>query len=808
MLKQLASKEKTYQQKAAAKVRVSPGKSLSELKQFQINLDQVLNKLLYFLCAFLLSRFLIIGEVGIIGEAFFLANKNRQKAIRWMILAGVFGGIFSIKGLWESLITVAILGLVVLINNTNLWRLKTKFRQPVFYLSWIMLKVGTSFLPIIKNISTFNLFIEILLGIAVALIFEKVREALKNPFKYNNKVSQFGILLLVFFALGGTFGLTVHEVAIIDIGMLLLILVAGYLGGGRVGGVVGIVGALVVGIFNHNIIMAIALFGTAGLLGGFFRFWGKSGVAVASSFGLIMIMYLARIELTTAPIWHPVPWLLGIVIFFLLPKRMLARFSLYFPNELKNYHFAEVQKRLRELFLARLHNMSDIFSELAKSFTQNAAVKQNSPSTRMDLYSLLDKICAINCRQCIGYDNCWGEHFYMTYRELFDLISLAELYGQVNINQIKGRLAQSCFKHYKLIATINDLFEKYQTNYYWQKKLDESKGFAKNQLKGIAMVIRNLANEISTDVAFKLEAEERLRYNLKVSGINLEDLSIMSYGKPNQFEVKITQKPCSRGRICHCVASPLVSGILRQRYMVWERQCEAENGFCTYYLVPARQFEIRTASYKIAKDGNEGSGDNYNLRELKNGYFIGILSDGMGHGSKASQESNITVSILERFLESGIDREFAVKMLNSILLVHSPEESFATVDLALINLFNAKAEFIKIGAATTYIKRVNEVIEVKSTSLPAGILNSIEAESTVFNLQNRDYIIMISDGVLDQKEEDLKNDQEWIKEALKEIDVMSPESLGEHLLNLALKRQGGSPKDDLSIIVLQIMKKW
>jgi hypothetical protein len=39
------------------------------------------------------------------------------------------------------------------------------------------------------------------------------------------------------------------------------------------------------------------------------------------------------------------------------------------------------------------------------------------------------------------------------------------------------------------------------------------------------------------------------------------------------------------------------------------------------------------------------------------------------------------------------------------------------------------------------------------------------------------------------------------------VEVVGPESLGEYLLNLAKINQDGIPKDDMTVIVLQILEK-
>ena len=92
------------------------------------------------------------------------------------------------------------------------------------------------------------------------------------------------------------------------------------------------------------------------------------------------------------------------------------------------------------------------------------------------------------------------------------------------------------------------------------------------------------------------------------------------------------------------------------------------------------------------------SGDSFNVVTLKEGRELIVLSDGMGVGRKAAQESKATVNLLEELFNTGFGQEVAVKTVNSILLLRQ-RESFATVDLALIDLYSGEIDSIKIGGS-------------------------------------------------------------------------------------------------------------
>ena len=171
-----------------------------------------------------------------------------------------------------------------------------------------------------------------------------------------------------------------------------------------------------------------------------------------------------------------------------------------------------------------------------------------------------------------------------------------------------------------------------------------------------------------------------------------------------------------------------------------------------------------------AKNEDVLSGDSFSMMELSNGKFAVALSDGMGNGVRARMESSAALSMLEQLLQSGIDERLAVKSVNSILLLRSPEEMFATIDLALIDLYSAFATMLKIGSTPTLIKRGREIIPIAANNLPIGILQDIEIDLLRLQLQPGDTLIMMTDGILDSPGHAI-NKELWMKRVLQELDA-------------------------------------
>ncbi len=747
---------------------------------------------------FLLSRFALPGELYPAGIGYCIMNRNQKLPARILLWSGLLAGSLTVRDIRESVGLIGVVALYVLLQKIFGWDKKKSSKITAFAI-WVLLRMALALIlePSLNNVP--RVVLELNVSFLLAGIFQIGLNFIGNPFK-KSKMAIISLAVIIVLSVGGTNQLMINSVSLTDLAVSLVLIFVAYLGGGGVGSAMGVSLGIAVGIATGGLTALVALYSVNGFLGGALKKFGKWGTTLGISLGYLYIMQELQSEVI---IEEFLPWSIGLGALIITPKQYLTQVSNYFPSETKPVDPVVENNGVREIIINRFNDLASLFTELAKSFNEEP---EEQPATRkMDLYSMLDQVCAKNCQQCNGYETCWGENFYSTYRELFDLLALAELYGEVNTKHLKGRLAKNCFQQFKLLTTVNHLFEKCQSDYYWQSKLDESKAFLANQLQGMAQIINKLAIEVTADPGFRTEIENQLATCLNRVGINVREATVLGLGVDG-VEIRIKQRSCNRKRECQFLMTPLISQLLGEDYTVWERNCQLENGDCYYCLTPVCSYEARTVVCKLPKDGNDACGDNHALHELKDGHFAAILSDGMGNGSKAAMQSNTTVSILEKLLEAGVDRDFAVKMVNSILLLRTPEESFATVDLTLINLHSGRAEFIKTGAATTYIKRGRDVWTIKSTSLPAGILNSVDLERTVVQLQPGDLIIMVTDGVIDSKIEQVGK-EDWMIRALRQVEVVGPEALGEYLMNLARINQNGISRDDMTVIVLQFMEK-
>ena len=82
--------------------------------------------------------------------------------------------------------------------------------------------------------------------------------------------------------------------------------------------------------------------------------------------------------------------------------------------------------------------------------------------------------------------------------------------------------------------------------------------------------------------------------------------------------------------------------------------------------------------------------------------------------------------MLDRLLTSGFDKDISIGLINSAVNLNSNNETYATIDISVVDLNEGNIEFVKNGACPTFIKSKNKVEVIKAVSLPAGMLDRID----------------------------------------------------------------------------------
>ncbi len=326
----------------------------------------------------------------------------------------------------------------------------------------------------------------------------------------------------------------------------------------------------------------------------------------------------------------------------------------------------------------------------------------------------------------------------------------------------------------------------------------EENGFIAKQLASLAEVVTELRAGLNTKVEFAEMIEDKLWEDL--DSPELAELTVLNTNET----YNIVGKRLSRCGEQWCSHVAKVSGkLLGDNYIVTRRNC-LSIGKCGFDISSKPRYVVDVKTSKIAH--GKVSGDCNTVFPLSSSRVAVLISDGMGTGAEALNDSLATIKLLEKMLRIGYAPELAVEVLNQTLLARSSVESFATVDFVVVNLNSGQLEFIKVGSAASFIKRGRHVEVIQNHSLPIGILNHIEVEPERRLINEGEYLVMLTDGVLEFQRDAVDKDK-WLCNLLRNVeDDLSCQDLANFILFASIEAAGGAISDDMTVLVAKIIR--
>ena len=194
----------------------------------------------------------------------------------------------------------------------------------------------------------------------------------------------------------------------------------------------------------------------------------------------------------------------------------------------------------------------------------------------------------------------------------------------------------------------------------------------------------------------------------------------------------------------------------------------------------------------------EMSGDSHLVTMLDERRLLALVSDGMGSGPAAAEESALAARLLGRFMRAGAGVGLAVETVNALLLNRGGEDMFATADILVVDLVSGEAELTKLAACPTFSARGGEALRVEGGRLPLGILERVRPEPVRTRLMPGDALLMVSDGVADAA------GAEALEALLLDGAGEDPARLAERALDIAGSACEGGRRDDMTAVCLVV----
>ncbi|WLR53325.1 stage II sporulation protein E [Bacillus tianshenii] len=774
----------------------------------------ILNSDLVLLCVgFLLGRAMILNQLTPFALPFFAAvlMMKREKS-GWAALAVIVG---SISQSWIHTAYISALIVMFFLCHAIISRFSydvLKIVPATVLIAAAATRISFTYF-LTGNITNYDYMmsaVEAGLGFILTMIFiqsiplispQKRKKALKHE-------EMICLMILCASVLTGTIGWSIYDLSVEHIFARYLVVVFALAGGAAIGSTVGVVIGLILSLADVASLYQMSLLAFSGLLGGLLKDGRKVGVSAGLLIGTLLIgLYGENLYAFTPTLFES---LIALALFLMTPKKLFARVERYIPGT--EEHRKEQQqylRRIRDSTAKRVEQFSTLFQTLSNSFQQQGIISEEEEDETKEIDYFLSNVTEKTCQSCFRKHACWQKNFNKTYDYMLQIMQEAENNANAPNHRLDYEWRQHCKYPKKVVDTIYQQYSFYQANQKLKQQVMESRRLVAEQLLGVSQVMGDFAKEIQKERENLQNQEEQILEALGKMGIEIGHVEIFTLVKGN-VDIEMSIPYCNGNGECEKVIAPMLSDILGETIIVKKEECASyPNGYCHVVFSSSKAFVVDTGVATAAKGGAFVSGDSYSLVEIGSSKYALAISDGMGNGERAHMESHETLKLLQRILQSGIDEQVAIKSVNSILSLRTTDEIFSTLDLAMIDLQDATAKFLKIGSSPSFIKRGERVMKVEAGNLPIGIIQDMEVDVVSEQLKAGDLLIMMSDGIFEGPR-DVENYDIWMKRKIREFETKDPQEIADLILEEVV-RTSGQIADDMTVVVARIehnTPKW
>ncbi|MGI5958706.1 MAG: SpoIIE family protein phosphatase [Massiliimalia sp.] len=551
----------------------------------------------------------------------------------------------------------------------------------------------------------------------------------------------------------------------------------------------GVILAIGINLYSTEYLSICSILVAAAFFAGMFRPVGR--VTQAAVFLSISLFGAFIVGMSLSMLFLQMDILLGCGVYFLIPKRWLSVFD-----------FVQIQSQsdqsMKDNIGARLDFAAQTIADLQHSIEQ-VSQKLNSMDTD-PVETVCQRTVNYVCRNCGLNLFCWDEQYNTTADQFSHMLEHLKQHKTIVPEQI-DEFGLLCCKKNLLCQKMNQYYQEYDAAQTAKLRISEVRNLAVEQLSGVSQMLWEVSDELTdmqqNDPALAHTASEI--FTALAVPPNHVFCTINRFGRleidfytltGTQFDPVELQQALSHG-MKRDLAEPSISTVNNKvRISFYEKA-----NFTTEYSVC--QVPSTTTQSLPSKQARKICGDSYEYFPDNRGNAYFILSDGMGCGKRAALDSTMTCSMVLKLIKAGFGMDSVIKFVNSSLQAKSTDESLSTIDLLKIDLYTGQAEFYKAGSAASLVKVDNVVSEIKSNSLPVGILHGVEFDKQTLTLHPGDRIVMFSDGVP-------ASGERVIRQTFQRYSSLPSQELADKLCEAALLASGDEPHDDLTVFAIEV----
>lgn len=604
-------------------------------------------------------------------------------------------------------------------------------------------------------------------------------------------------------------GISLFEINISNVIVIFLILVLGWKNGMLLGGLSGIAVGLSISIVGYITPIQIAAFSVAGILAGFLNKFGKLGVIIGFILGNSILTYLYSGNIETLIYFREI-FIASIGLLFVPSNIKLDIEDIIGHNDLitdKGEYRLEGESEVKN----KLNVVTTAINEITKKYTcieEEISAEKNKENYIKLLVSNIEEYSNNIFYEEIheNNDGIDDDIFYVLQQkevissdELLEIFRIHNNFISAEFEEVRTDLKiiiELVNKTYKMLNMENAKME--------EKKRQNSK--IVSELENVKSIIAEVAEKvdpIENEEYKKIEKEigiVLLKKNIDVKAVRYREIK---NGKCI-IDLKISYSEALRQREKIVNISDTISKIVGNKVVFQKDKKSVKNDIYIQTYSTEDKYIVQAGLAKITKEESDFSGDSNLQLKLDDGKYLLAISDGMGSGLNARETSSTVLKFLKSFLVAGFEKEKTLELINSSLNLNVNEEMYASLDLAILDLYEGNLYSIKNGATNTYIKNKKNIEILSSSEMPLGIVDKITSKEECRKLNDGDIIVISSDGITESKEI-TKND--WLEEFLRNASTNNVQKLADLILAEAIENNYGVVSDDMTVIVAKIIKR-
>ena len=494
------------------------------------------------------------------------------------------------------------------------------------------------------------------------------------------------------------------------------------------------------------------------------------------------------------------------IIYALLPIISASVVFLCVPNKGLNsladlVYVKRSELSSRNLINTTRRNIHKRMSELSNIFLEMKQIHLGmikKELTHQELVAMLTReITSTCCKECLDKNRCTRSLGTDNLSNLETLIEIALKKGKVSLLDIPSGLTNRCGKVNYLITLVNRLTDEYKQYKNMVADVNNVKFLLADQMGAVSQLLLDIGDEIDTNVTFDIARENKIISRLL--NFNVECKEVLLYTEKNMdisamLIVKNTERDLA-------TIEKVLTEVLKTPMKITQIKPMEETGFNSIALRKMSKYDCAFGLASCCKAGNDECGDCHSIIRLSNDRFLLALCDGMGAGVSAHKMSAMTLSLIENFYKVGFENDVVLESVNKLLAINN-QENYSTLDVCLLDLNNQLADFIKVGAPYGIIKHASDLEMVEGGALPIGALDNINPSIYKTTISTKDIVILATDGITDAFET-----ADNLKEFVAKLVSTNPQVLAETILNEALRLNGNSARDDMTVLVARTYLK-